>query len=251
MYIEIMLGTAPVPNNYFFSLYSYNYIKIKYLNYYIMKKNSIFIKLLKKHTDIDIQFIDTFFKKFKVGGELEFNIKENDITKYLGISTRTLRNRLSNTYSKNELYFENVDYIKVKSVYSNKIIYMLNYPCFEKIAMGSDSPKSEIIKIYFIKLRQFITNNHELIYQALENKDELDIYSGYESLREKNIKYFFPLINTLLKKSTDFFNNESIYFIAIDERKPNILKVGRMGKIEKSKIFQFCPYYSKKIKDFL
>jgi len=31
-----------------------------------MKKNSIFIKLLKKHTDIDKDFIDTFFKKFKV-----------------------------------------------------------------------------------------------------------------------------------------------------------------------------------------
>jgi hypothetical protein len=79
--------------------------------------------------------------------------------------------------------------------------------------MGSDSSKSEIIKIYFIKLRQFITNNHELIYQAIENKEELDIYSGYES----------------------------IYFIAIDERKPNILKVGRMGKIEKLLIFQFYP----------
>lgn len=170
-----------------------------------MKKNSLFIKLLKKHTDIDRDFIDTFFKKFKVGGELDFNIKDNDIIKYLGITMRTLRNRLSNTYSKNELYIENVDYVKVKSVYTNKIIYMLNYACFEKIAMGSDSPKSDIIKIYFIKLRQFITNNHELIYQAIENKDELDIYSGYES----------------------------IYFIAIDERKPNILKVGRTTDIVK------------------
>jgi hypothetical protein len=170
-----------------------------------MKKNSVFIKLLKKHMDIDKSFIDIFFNKFKVGGELDFNIKDNDIIKYLGITMRTLRNRLSNTYSKNELYLENIDYIKIKSIYTNKIIYMLNYQCFEKIALGSDSVKSETIKLYFIKLRQFITNNHELIYQALENKDELDIYSGYES----------------------------IYFIAIDERKPNILKIGRTNDIVK------------------
>ncbi len=39
-----------------------------------MNKDSIFIELLKKHTNIDIDFIDTFFKKFKIGGELDFKI---------------------------------------------------------------------------------------------------------------------------------------------------------------------------------
>jgi hypothetical protein len=37
-------------------------------------KDSIFINLLKKHTNIDIKFINTFFKKFKIGGELDFDI---------------------------------------------------------------------------------------------------------------------------------------------------------------------------------
>jgi phage anti-repressor protein len=170
-----------------------------------MKKNNIFIKLLKKHTDIDTEFINTFFQQFKVGSELDFNIKDSDIIKYLGIKMITLRNRLLNIYSKKKIYFENVDYIKIKAINTNNITYVLNYPCFEKIAMESDSPKSETIKLYFIKLRQFLTDNHELIYQAVENKEELDIYSGYES----------------------------IYFIAIDERKPDILKVGRTNDIVK------------------
>ena len=39
-------------------------------------KDSIFIDLLKKHTNIDIKFINTFFKKFKIGGELDFDIKD-------------------------------------------------------------------------------------------------------------------------------------------------------------------------------
>ena len=41
-----------------------------------MNNNSIFIKLLKEHTDIDKHFIDIFFKKFKIGGELDFDIKD-------------------------------------------------------------------------------------------------------------------------------------------------------------------------------
>jgi phage anti-repressor protein len=168
-----------------------------------MKKNSIFIKLLKKHTDIDRDFIDTFFKKFKVGGELDFNIKDNDIINYLGITMRTLRNRLSNTYYKNELYIENIDYIKVKSVYTNKIIYMLNYQCFEKLAMSGDSKKSEEVREYFVKLREFLVENQKSIYQAMENKDDLKKYSTYES----------------------------IYFFAVDERKKDIFKIGRTSDI--------------------
>lgn len=37
-------------------------------------KENVFIKLLKNNTTIDTQFIITFFKKFKVGSELDFDI---------------------------------------------------------------------------------------------------------------------------------------------------------------------------------
>ena len=170
-----------------------------------MKQDSVFISLLKKHTDIDKVFIDIFFKKFKIGGELDFNIKDSDVIKYLGIQLKTLRNRLLNKYSKSKMYIETVDYIKLKTGSTNGLTYMLNYQCFERLAMNGESDKTESVRLYFSKLREFITENHKLIYQAIENKNDLNIYSGYES----------------------------IYFIAIDERNPNLLKLGRTTDIVK------------------
>jgi hypothetical protein len=68
--------------------------------------------------------------------------------------------------------------------------------------MSGDSPKSETVRMYFVKLREFITDNQKLIYQAIENKKELDKYTGYDS----------------------------IYFFAVDDRKMD-WKVGRTSDI--------------------
>ena len=169
----------------------------------MVKNNySVFIKLLKKHTNIDSDFIETFFKKFKIGGELDFDINENNVSKYLDISILTLRKRLNNVFSKSKRFIEKVDYIKLKIENTNKIIYMLNYACFEKLAMSGDSKKSETIRMYFTKLREFITNNQYLIYQAIENKQLLKEYNNFNT----------------------------IYFFAVDERK-NIFKLGESEKI--------------------
>jgi hypothetical protein len=166
------------------------------------KKDSIFIELLKLHTNIDEDFIDTFFKKFKIGGELDFDIEDNKVAIFLGISLATLRKRLNNYFSKTKRFIEKVDYVRVKEGNTSGIIYMLNYQCFERLAMSGDSPKSETIRMYFVKLREFITDNQHLIYQAMENKTELDKYSGYDS----------------------------IYFFAVDEKKMD-WKVGRTSDI--------------------
>ena len=168
-----------------------------------MKKNNIFIELLKKHTDIDIVFINTFFKKFKIGNDLNFDIIDSNVAKYLNITLKNLRQRLSNEYSKTKRFIENVDFIKVKTGNKSEVIYMLNYACFEKIAMSGDSVKSDSVRMYFVKLRQFIVENQHLIYQAIENKTELKKFNGYES----------------------------IYFFVIDERVPDILKIGRTTDI--------------------
>ena len=169
----------------------------------MVKNNySVFIKLLKKHTNIDSDFIETFFKKFKIGGELDFDINENNVSKYLDISILTLRKRLNNVFSKSKRFIEKVDYIKLKIENTNKIMYMLNYACFEKLAMSGDSKNSETIRMYFTKLREFITNNQHLIYQAIENKQLLKEYNNFNT----------------------------IYFFAVDERK-NIFKLGESEKI--------------------
>ena len=162
-----------------------------------MNNNSIFIKLLKEHTDIDKKFIDIFFYKFKIGGELDFDIKDSIISKYIGIELITLRKRLANAYSKTKRFIENVDFIKIKK--GKYITYMLNYPAFERLSMTGDTEKAEVVRLYFVKLRQFIVENQKLIYQAIENNNDLKLYSNYET----------------------------IYFFAIDNRHPNIFKIGR------------------------
>ena len=160
-------------------------------------KQTSFVKLLKKYTNIDIDFIDTFFTKFTIGGELDFHLKDSDVAKYLEIQLLTLRERLSNKYSKNKNYFEKVDYIKIKNSKTSSVTYMLNYQCFERLAMSGDSQKSETVRNYFVKLREFLTDNQQLILQTMTNKDRLKKYIGFECL----------------------------YFFAADERK-NLLKVG-------------------------
>lgn len=80
-----------------------------------MSKNNIFVSLLKQYTNIDIDFINTFFKKFNIGSELNFDIKDSDVSKYLGISIINIRKRLANAYSKTKKFIENVDFIKIKS----------------------------------------------------------------------------------------------------------------------------------------
>ena len=48
---------------------------------------------------------------------------------------------------------------------------MCNYPCFERVAISSDSEKTEEIRMYFVKITQFLIENQKLIYQAMENKN--------------------------------------------------------------------------------
>ena len=166
-------------------------------------KDSVFISLLKKHTNIDTKFINTFFKKFKIGGELDFDIKDKLVAEYLGITLDNIRRRLQNKYSKTKKFIENVDFIKIKSGKTTSVDYMINYQCFEKIAMNGESQQSEMVRMYFIKLREFIVENQKMIFQAIENKNDLSIYRGYDS----------------------------IYFFAVDERKKNTFKVGRTQDI--------------------
>ena len=111
-----------------------------------------------KQYNIDVEFINTFFKRFKIGFELNYDIKDIDVSKYLNINLSTLRKRLNNAYCKTKRFIENIDFIRIKTGISNNIIYMLNYSCFEKIVMSGDSEKSEVVRMYFTNLREYIFN---------------------------------------------------------------------------------------------
>ena len=169
----------------------------------IIKKHISFIELLKKYTIVDTEFINIFFSKFKIGGELNFDIKDEAIAKYLGITLKNLRQRLSNEYSKNNNFIENVDFIKVNTGKTSGVSYMCNYQCFEKIAMSGDSEQSEAVRMYFVKIREFLVENQKTILQAMENKTKLNKFNGFEG----------------------------IYFFVVDKTNPDIFKIGRTSFI--------------------
>ena len=74
----------------------------------------------------------------------------------MGISIISIRKRLANAYSKTKKFIENIDFTKIQSGKTSSITYMINYQCFEKLAMTGDSPKSEVVRMYFIKMREFL-----------------------------------------------------------------------------------------------
>jgi hypothetical protein len=162
----------------------------------------IYQKLLK-YTTIDREFLETFFKKFKTGDKIEFNMKDDNVAQYLGVKLSTLRKRLCNAFSKNDNFMEKVDYIRIRN--GKYITYMINYQCFERLAMTGDSDQSETVRMYFVKLREFIVENQHLIYQAMENKSDLSLYA----------------------------NKDTMYFFVVDDRHPNMLKSGRTKDIVK------------------
>lgn len=174
-----------------------------------MPKKYSFTELLKKYTTIDVDFIDTFFKHFKIGHELDFHIYDKDVAKYLNVTIDNIRRRLKNENTKDKIYFEKVDYIRVKTGIKNNIIYMLNYQCFERLAMSSDTFKSETVRSYFIKLREFLYRNQQVINQALDNYAELRQYSKFETI------YFFAVDDKKetykIGTSTDIINRLRVY----------------------------------------
>ena len=117
--------------------------------------NNNLITLLKKHTNIDNKFIN-FLKQFKIGKKLYFNIKDKDVAEYLGITLDNVRRRLQNKYSKTKKFIEKVDFIKQKLEKTSSVMYLLNYQCFEKLAMNSETLQAETVRLYFVKLREFI-----------------------------------------------------------------------------------------------
>lgn len=167
------------------------------------KKRNVFIELLKIHTNIDVEFINTFFKKFEIGSDLEFHIKDSDVANYLKINIQTLRDKLENKLSKTKYYLEKADYMKDKTGKGSGVTYYLNYTCFERIVMGSDTIEAEVARLYFMKLREFLVENQHVIFQAMQNKQELKKYEGYES----------------------------IYFFAIDPKNQDIFKLGKLINI--------------------
>jgi superfamily II DNA or RNA helicase len=111
-------------------------------------KNKVYIyntekKLIEKHkmeinnlTNNNINNLINYIKKSKISDELDFDIKDKMVADYLNITLDNVRRRLQNKYSKTKKFIENVDFMKIKSGKTTGVTYMINYLCFEKIAMS-------------------------------------------------------------------------------------------------------------------
>ena len=134
------------------------YVKINY-----GKENNNIINFNNRYniidTPIDTKFINIFLNKFKIENELNFDIKDKNVSDYLNITLDNLRRRLQNKYSKTKKFIENIDYMKIKSGKTTGVTYMINYQCFEKIAISGETEQSEIFRQQFIKLRKLIFKN--------------------------------------------------------------------------------------------
>lgn len=131
-----------------------------------------------------------------------------------------------------------MDFIKVKNnEYNSSITYMLNYPCFEKIAMNSDSDNSESVRIYFSELRKFIYDNQSILYQSMINYDDLKKLYGYDVI------YFFVVDkNIIIFSCLKLCLSSCSYFLEIGTNKIgrsiNILQrlrnynVGKINEID-------------------
>lgn len=159
--------------------------------------NEKFIELLKDKTDIDNEFITKFCIYFEIGDNKDFKINYKDVAEFLKIYPNSLLNRLNNHHSNIKSYKENIDYIKIKNK-NNNVEYMLNYPCFEKICMESQTERGAEVRSYFSELRIFLTKYQEKIYEIFNN-------------------------STIVK---DVSKNKCIYIIALDENN-DIYKIGR------------------------
>lgn len=179
-------------------------------------KKYTFVELLKKYTTIDVKFIDAFLDKFKVNNELEFDIKDDKVAKYLNITLRHLRDRLCNRYTSKNEYIQNVDFVKIADKKNNKKTYWLNYKCFERIAMTGTTDEALQVRLYFSKLREFIYEHNVLIFQALDNNNDLRKYAGFETI------YFFAV---------DESNSDEIFKVGRTSNIKNRLKTYNVGRI--------------------
>ena len=65
-----------------------------------------------------------FLKNLKIGGELDFDIKDEIVSDYLNVTLDNIRRRLQNKYSKTKKFIENVDFIKIKSGKTTGLTYI-------------------------------------------------------------------------------------------------------------------------------
>ena len=131
-------------------------------------KNETLISYLKKHTNIDTYFIDTFFGLYdRQTKQTDFVINLETFTTWLKVRKSTIKSTLINSYTKN------IDY-KIKKGESSggrpKEIIILTPDCFKRLTMLSRTKKAEEVRSYFIQLEKHIDKYKDYIIEGLDKQ---------------------------------------------------------------------------------
>lgn len=156
--------------------YIVEYVIIKKENnfdYNIIKKNmkdSVFIDLLKKHANIDNNFIDDFCLLYDYEtSEIDFIINIDIVAKWLGSKKGTIKETLVNTYNLNIDYKISKEKPNSKISKSNKEIILLTPYCFKRLCLLSKTKKGEEVRTYFISLEKLINNYKNYTIEDLKS----------------------------------------------------------------------------------
>lgn len=123
---------------------------------------------LKKYSTVNNQFIDDFFglydNKTKTS---DYVLDLNVISKWLKSRKETLKETLTNTYTKN------LDY-KIKKGKSTggrpSEIILLTPDCFKRLCMLSKTKKAEEVRTYFLEIEKHIDKYKDYVIEALNKK---------------------------------------------------------------------------------
>ena len=133
--------------------------------------NHNLITLLKKHTNIDVDFINTFFSLYDLDNKNIFIINLENIAKWLESTKSDIKQTLLNSYKLN------IDYI-INKTSSNgrkgapKEEILLTVKCFKLLCMQSRTKKAVEVREYFYALEEFIDKYKNYIIEGLKDKIE-------------------------------------------------------------------------------
>jgi len=152
---------------------------------------------LKKYSTLNNEFIDDFYLIY------DFNEYNNDdfiiniviVAKWLGSRKSTIKDTLTNTYSKNIDYKTSKEIPTAKISKSNKEIILLTPDCFKRLCLLSKTAKGEEVRTYFIELEKLINNYKNYIINGL--KKTVSILENNQKPIPSNIKSTVYILRSL------------------------------------------------------
>lgn len=179
-------------------------------------------EFLKKHSLIDLKFIDDFYSFYNEGqNEYDFTINLDDIAFWLEVKKGHLKTLLENNFVKNQDYIETKPKEKLSGTGTNNIkIVMLTYTCAKLLCMISKCEKASLIRNYYIELEKLLIKYKDNIVESLNR--QLGIKTANKEIIEENKSHGIIYVLKV---------DEEIYKIGKTTELKNRMKQYKVGRI--------------------